>query len=807
MEPRFAESGVDQQVEFTCSIQTTSNRASAATLRQQQRRPDVVWKRNGKKLPAKWLTSDQDLNGQETVGSELRTRYVARHVTNSNSFSADVTIFTLTIMKTQLKDDNATFSCLVGASLIDGESANREELAHESNQIKLRVYSLQDQQQPSERERERERERIPITISANIAPPIKDVHETNEPTKLEDLPADQRKFFTTSVISNSNSNSNSDSTPPATVKMRTLKETLLDLYEISKPTLLGFAILFSISIIILLQWVYTKRKNRLENRYTKHHAYSNSSGSGGSGVSSAINAIDCADSNLENFMSRTISAQSAMSLCGNNGLNNGLGKKYRSYRDQLRKVAAVNDNSTDLVLGNDLVNVNGYLLAASQTQNNQINNINSHNNQTTNDNEPFFISSELPNLYNQSLAAREQARSLLQASEHMRSLGNLQVAGQKQQHKFHHQVASALQRFNGANQNGSHLNLPLSFVFKDDSETSQNGSTANNIRSNEQHHINNRPLEGPSQMIASALWQPQINQKQFRQQQQFNHSQMDSQQMIENYQLINCNSVSPCSTSSSSSCAKKSQGNIITTKQTIDPNQARLHKQGELNCAHVKESNTSLNHYSTIEMNDDDDSRYEEVEGCNQNLVPNKRSSVSLKPSQPRHQDSFRVSKSSNFVRDNSITENQSDQSDQKSLRSSLISNSNSNSSTSGCGNLNTTSSTTSNVTDVNLTNKFNLRKIERQQQNLETKKTTVNLQTDKTNRLKYKDQLSPYAVSSICSSFTANQPPPMNSEAMRALSEQFDINHLLLGESSDRNSSSPPFNLLPPPPPPPSSS
>lgn len=794
----MAESGVDQRVEFTCSFQATSNRVSAATLRQQQRRPDVVWKRNGRKLPVKWLTSDQDLNGQETAGNEVRTRYVAKLVTNSNSLSADVTVFTLTIMKTQLKDDNATFSCLVGASLIDGENANKEELASESNQSKLRVYSSQDDQQLAERERN------PITFSTNIATPIKDVHQTSEPTKLEDLPLDQRKIFTTSL----NSNLNSDSVPPTTVKMRTLKETLLDLYEISKPTLLGFAILFLIGIIILLQWVYIKRKNRLENRYIKHHTYSNSSGSGGSGVSSAINGIDCADSNLENFMNRTISAQSAMSLCGSNGLNNGGGKKYRSYRDQLRKVAAVNDNSTDLVLGNDLVNVNGYFLAASQTQNNQTNNNNnnSHNNQTTNDNEPFFISSELPNLYNQSLAAREQARSLLQASEHMRSLGNLQVAGQKQQHKFHHQVASALQRFNGANQNGSHLNLPLSFVFKDDSETSQNGSTTNNARSNEQYHFNNRPSEGPSQMIASALWQPQINQQQFRQQQQqqFNHNQMNSQQMSENYQLINCNSVSPCSTSSSSSCAKNSQGNIIATKQNQDLNQVRLHKQGKLNCGHVKESNTSLNHYSTIEMNDDDDSRYEEVEGYNQNLVPSKRSSVHLKPSNHRNQDSFGVSKSSNFVRDNPITESQSDQSNHKSLRSSLISNSNS--STSGCGDLTTTSSTISNVTDVNPANKFNSRKVERQQQNLETKKTTGNLQTDKTNRLKYKDQLSPYAVSSICSSFAANQPPPVNSEAMRALSEQFDINHLLLGESSDRNSSTPPFDVLPLPPPPPSS-
>lgn len=781
LEPNFPLAGVDQQVEFTCSFQA-SNKISA----RQQRRPDIGWRRNGRKLPVKWLTSDQDFDGQGT-GSDIRSRYVARQVTNANVLPADVTMFALTITKTQLKDDNATFACLVGASLIDGENVSNEELARESNQIKLRVFNQE----------QREGETALVNMKTSLAPPIDDLlsrdvqHLIPEAKQRGDSSLAKQNYTTTQL---------SPDHPPSTItattttrRVSTLKETLLDLYEISKPTILGFAVLLLITIIILAQWAYIRRKNQLENRYIKHHTYSNSSGSGGSGVSSAINAIDCGDSHhiVDSLINRTISAQSAMSLSGN---NNGLtvGKKYRSYRDQLRKVAAVNDNAADLVVGGtgDLVNVNGYLLAASQAKQNKNNNNNCQPNE--NNNEPFFMSSELPNLYNQSLAAREQARSLLQASEHMRSLGNLQIAGQKQhqqQHKFYHQVASALQRFNGANQNGSHLNLPLSFTFKDEAE-SQNGS-ANNGRSNEQY-LHKRPSEGPSQLVASALWQPQVEQ-QFRQQQHFNH-QIRGQQVNENYQLVNCSSVSPGSSSSSESSSKSSsQGRAVSTARTIDLNQLRL-QQNASNHPNIKELNSSLNHYSTIGMNDEDDgddeSRYEEVDAGSQ-----KRSSVHQKPSDHHHQDSFRANKISTFVRDNS---NRSDRSNHKSLRSSIMSNS----STSGCGDIISTNSAIRS-TDVNPPNRFNSRRDKRQQQ--EIKNPISNYQIDKTNRSRYQDQLSPYAVSSICGSVSANQELPMNSEAMRALNEQFDINHLLLAESSERNSPTLPFEALPLPPPPPS--
>lgn len=809
MEPRLAVAEVEQQVEFTCSFQKSSSRIS--TRQRRGKSPEVGWRRNGRKLVVKWLTSDQDSDGQAVAGSEVRSRYVAKHVTNTLS-AHNTMVFTLTIMKTQLKDDNATFSCLVGASLIDGEEVNSEELARESNQIKLRVYSKEQQQ----------RQNLGVTaivnMNSSLAPPLEDLlsrdiqHLNPDITKQRDLYLAQQNF-TTQLSPDPFSSSQ---TP--TRRVSTLWGTLLDLYEISKPTLLGFTILLLISIIILLQWIYIRRKNRLENRYIKHHTYSNSSGSGGSGTSSAINAIDFGDSHIDSLIHRTISAQSAMSLSGNNNGALTGGKKYRSYRDQLRKVAAVNDNATDLVgvagIGSDLVNVNGYLLAAaSQSKQNSNNN---NNCQANKNNEPFFISSELPNLYNQSLAAREQARSLLQASEHMRSLGNLPIAGQKQQHKFHHQVASALQRFNGANQNGSHLNLPLSFAFKDETESQSSSMATNNARSNNDQHLHNRPLEGPSQLIASALWQPQVNQQfrhlkqQQQQQQHFNH-QIYGQQMSENYQLVNCSSVSPCSSSSASS-SKSSQGNnIVQSNRPLDLNRVRLQHGNTNHQGQIEESNTSLNHYSTIEMNDDDESRYEEVDDGGQNLVTNKRSSVHLKSSDKHqlfhHQDNLKISKTSTFVRDNSI---RSEQSNQISLRSSLMSNS----STSGCDDLKTiTNSTINSATDVNPSNnRFNQGKDKRQHQmqQQDMKHPTSN-QMDKSNRLKYQDQLSPYAVSSICSSISTNQqpPPPVNSEAMRALNEQFDINHLLLNEPAEGNSSPAPFDsislTLPPPPPPPS--
>lgn len=748
----------------------------------------------------RWLSStDQDSTEVAQSFAELRTRYTAHQLSNGQA-NADVAMFTLTIMKTQLKDDNATFSCLVGASLIDGLDA--EPLARESNQVKLRVYP----------------ERSVFNLDAtNLAPPIADLPLLKDPQQVNQQSQDggqtrQQDKTTSEEVSfvrqqQNNFTTQLDQLAP-TRRVSSLRETLQDLYELSKPTLVGFGVLLLISLIILVQWAYTKRKNRLENRYIKHHAYSSSSGSGTSGASSAINAaIDCADPLLKSLMSRNLSAQSAMSLSANSGQSNGGAKKFRSYRDQLRKVAAVNDSvQGDIVVGSDLIDA-GYFGGQ------QLHNCNQQQSGTNNssniDNEPFFVATALPNLYNQSVAAREQARSLLQSTnEHMRSLGNLQVAQQKQ-HKLplHHQVGSAaLHRFNGQtnHQNGSHLNLPLSFTFNDTDATNQTTAIATNTRNN---------AEQPSQLIASALWQPQINQ-QFNQarQHKFNHANKvyTGQQINENYQLVNCSSISPSSSSSSS--AGSSTNNNATQCRAIDLNQMRQFQPqtGQLD-NHVEESNPSLNHYSTIDINDEDDDRYEEVDGARQNLQPSRRSSAHLKlmSSQGSNQDSFRAAKTSTFVRNNSnLDSNQLDLINQnKSLRSSLISNSNS--STSGCADLNTTNSTISSSAEVSssVNKQFgNQRRGNGNNNRLhQSKKATNNLKVDNNNKRQsqFLDQLSPYAVSSIGSMATNLQPPPVTSEAMRALNEQFDINQLLLDESSERNSSPPsPFDALPPPPP-----
>lgn len=319
---------------------------------------------------------------------------------------------------------------------------------------------------------------------------------------------------------------------------------------------------------------------------------------------------------------------------------------------------------------------------------------------------------QMPNLYNQSLAAREQARSLLQASENMRSLSNLLHPNQTNiKNKTHDHRHLNINNNNGCNSNsntnGSHLNLPLSFSFDRQPQqldvnhllTSNVNSTTNNLW----HHNNAHHMRQTSNS--------------------------------EGYQLVSCSSISP---SSATSGTNSNQGGPCGNQ---DNRQQLL-----------------ANHYSTIEQDDDDAPRYEELEG--QRNQPKRASTSSFKSDRLN-------SASTDFRTIHGGTES-----------TSLINNGDS---------------------------------TEKQQNKPPTKQKLSSANKSSTSSNQYPDQLSPYAVSSICNTNNGNNNPPLPppppapvaSEAIRqALNEKFDINQLMLLDETGRESHlSLPFEPPPPPP------
>lgn len=703
-----------QQVEFTCSIP-----ASWLKQQQQQQRsrsklsgPEVVsWRRNGRRLHVTWIAHEpqaDSANNDNNKDHATLSRFVARQ-SSPNEF-----VLTITRLA-QLKDDNTTFTCLYkdpSMSPSAGIDDNNGELAHESSPARVQFIKAQQ----------------PVKIDPSMAPPIDGLADSRHPHLLNP----SSSYF---------NNHTTQLVEPR--RITSLSETLRDLYEIAKPSLIIFGVLCVVGLVILLQFIFIRKRAR-ENRYMKHQ-YSTSGG--GSGTSSAIGgSLDC-DPVLSSLLGRTLSAPSASSLTG-------ASKKYKSYRDHMRKVAAASD-----LVNNDFIDAS-YFNVAHPSQPQQ------HQSVQNNEHEPFFATSALPNLYNQSLAAREQARSLLQASEHMRSLSNLSSHGQgynnKQNGGQHHSNTQGFQRTGALN--GSSLNLPFSFAF----DANRGGEPqANN------------PLDGgASQLVASAIWPSHLIQFASRnlQQQQQQQSQQARQPSDEHYQLVSCSSVSP--SSSSSIVGSNSSG-----KEPVDhhhqPQSETLNKQQQTKS--IPRESISSNHYSTIETNDEDD-RYEELDRANETKI----SSTTRSRNQ---QDSFRLNnnRTSIFATNDNLHNRKSS----AQLKTSLISSSQSNSSSSGCGDSSTTSSSLAGDAFARFGSKRNSRG-----------NKSIDKTTSITRQHKFQDQLSPYAVSSICGNIP--QPPPVNSEAMRALNEQFDINQLMLLEDSGQvDHSMEPFDSLPPPPPP----
>lgn len=595
IEPSQAEIAPDQQAQFTCSLSDASS---------EDPNLELVWMRNGRRLPLRWHQTDSAQNG----------RFEARRGPAANQFM-------LLISPTRLEDDNSTFSCQLAA---DAD----HELARDSPTATLRVVERNQQVKVEVNMGE------PIDGLESRAPP-RDIHANQNRTQITDL-GDQQA-------------------PNRRQHVSSLRETLEDLYLLIRPSLVVVLALLALLMLALVQFLWGRRKAR-HNSYTKHQFTSGSSAGSGGGI--AHSAALLADPLLSSLMGR--------SLSGANELATGKKSSSRSYRGQMRKVA----NCDNQMLNNDLLD--GYF----------------GHHQPANLAEQLNFDSALPNLYNQSLLAREQhQRTLLQASEHMRSMSNL---NQKQGSKYQ---PPAFMRFG---HNSSQLNLPLSFNLN-----------RNSIADNQ------RPLlamDNSGQLLASSIFPGRLD---------------------EHYQLVNCSSISP----SSSSSAAVATNNADQSRPARDSN--------------------SLNHYSTIETSeeqDDNDDRYEQVdlEKCNNNQAAK-----------------MRANNQTSFGRNPNDGSNQK----QSSLRSSLISSSNS--SSSGCGDSNTT--TSSLVSDFNA--RYSTKRgnsTARFPQNQPRQQQAHN-----------KDQLSPYAVSSICTSLNQQQPPPMSSEAMRALNEQFDISQLMLMDDS----------------------
>lgn len=319
--------------------------------------------------------------------ADARSRLVARR-SGDNQYQ-------LTIMRVHAKDDNATFTCQPATDQAD----QADELARESNPARLRVL-------------------LPAEDDAQESPATPQDSQRNSSAPLAEFGPRHRL---------------------------SLHETLGDLFELSKPSLVLVGLLLCSVGLALVLVQLLKLRRRSTRRYVKHASIgqlytpagtsSSSCASAGLPASGSFESADCKpdtggqsnllrDPMLSSLMSRTLLG-SGQPLA-----------KQRSYRDNWRKVAAAElsgaPDQTHLYRG--------------------------------------------PNLYNQSLAAREQARSLLQASEHMRSLGNLSAAAS--QHNKHQlagaRATSALtkafelhQQLAGGSANGSHLNLPLSFNLAD----------------------------------------------------------------------------------------------------------------------------------------------------------------------------------------------------------------------------------------------------------------------------------------------------------------------------------------------------
>lgn len=251
-----------------------------------------------------------------------------------------------------------------------------------------------------------------------------------------------------------NQRNSSTSSPGLELSQRhrlSLYETLEDLFELTKPGLLLVGLLLCSALLLTL--LVQALRRRSANCYSKQAAAGQLYTPGGTSSSSCLSAGASGSTGFESETGEPAGQASLLrdpvlsSLMGRTLLGPGAplaGAKQRSYRDIWRKVAAADLSGQS---------------AADQQQ--------AH----------LF---RAPNLYNQSLAAREQARSLLQASEHMRSLGNLSAP--RSQHHKHLKGAranSALSKaFNlhqqlASQANGSHLNLPLSFGLAGPNEWGQ----------------------------------------------------------------------------------------------------------------------------------------------------------------------------------------------------------------------------------------------------------------------------------------------------------------------------------------------
>lgn len=828
----------ERQAEFTCTIPALRLNQQQQHQQQQQQEneqvwPEVGWKRNGLPLQVRWLNNNGEDTAAVIVSADSSPGYLARK-TKANEF-------VLTLTRVQLKDDNATFTCQYklpdGVSafsssssssdeplqLAEGSTPDLDNLARESSPVRLRVHASQ------------------VKIVTDLAPPIENLANAKNPHELAN---NQTTTTTTST------KLLTEPTPTKSGGLgASLRQTLEDLFELAKPALIFLGLLSLISSFVLVHLTLIKRKTRNQNRYMKHQ-YVGSDAS--SGASSAIGgAPDCGDPVLSSLMARTLSAPSAVSLAGAT-------KKYRSYRDHLRKVAAVQD----MIVGAEGDFVDGYfgpppaLSTAAHLRGQQISG-------SLSDQAHLFA---LPNLYNQSLAAREQARNLLQANEHVRSLSNLSSQHQKQ-HQAANNATQIRQQMGALGQMGSHLNLPLSFALGG---------------------ANGRPDQASCQSnMASALWplhtNPDPNQQQQQQQhaiarssqqqqqQQRNSNQQSNKHRLgdEHYQLVNCNGSivadqfsghmihnqnnsqpemprqqqhSNCCTicdkelsnryllrmhmlkvhqinleiedeelalserdndrndfndeqqrHSSPSISVATSSNSATNDQEINSRTRR--KQGEfgdIKCVQLGEQqarldSSSQNHYSTIESNDDDEEdRYEEVEQTSKARTRMNRVSSFVMADEQHEQHIDNQSSVTN--NNNNILKN--------STRFSIMSNS----SSSGCGDsTNTTTSSSLSGADT-AANGINPKRGARQNQN------KLFLKQDNKRSQHFQDQLSPYAVSSICNNIPPNhQPPPVpDSEAMKALYEQFDINQLMLLDESNSSQQTLPFDTLPPPPPPP---
>ena len=690
----------------------------------------MSWRQNGRKLNVVWQEPWDASAGQQQAQRPRPQAQPPQPGQGPKFLAAQLSAseFVLTLTRPQPRDNQSVFTCLLHrdsleAAATSGLEDNRGELLHESNEARLRVAA---------RARPNQSDGSSVKIDVNMAPPIDDLANSRRPHQLANGTDDLSSPVAPEVAANAGPR-----------RVNSLSETLRDLYELAKPTLLLLALLCLLAFIGLLQFVFI-RKRAQENRYVKHQYGSGGSGGSSSGASSALGgSLDC-DPVLSSLLGRTLPAPAASSL------GQTAKKSYKSYRDHMRKVAAAND-----LVGNDFIDAAYLANSGQQAPGRQL---------AAEGYNPLGQSAvQVPNLYHQSLSAREQARSLLQASEHMRSLSNLTAANSNKLPRAN-QSQGHFQRV--CVQNGSHLNLPLSFAL---------GQATG-------------PLEaGAGQLMAGsgAIWAAHLSQPVSRNQQQQQQQQQQNRN-DEHYQLVSCSSISPSSSSSALGANSSSAlANNLTngdSKQQLEsellrqePPKRRSNATNYSQARPQMDSQSSQsNHYSTIETNDEED-RYEELDQSLAN-EPRRSSSRARRDFSAQQQQSSRTS---TFV---NATEAANHLKASSRLRSSQMS-SNSNSSSSGCGDSTTSSSL---IGDA-----FARFGSKRNSSRPSVKRPTKEGLGQGNN---FQDQLSPYAVSAICNNVT---PPPVNSEAMRALSEQFDLNQLMLLEDEH-----PTLPFQPPPPP-----